>query len=158
MKTFKPYNHDQLFLLPPALRDWLPEGHLALFVSDVVDALDLTPILAPYADGDGRDQPPYHPALMVKLLVYGYCTGKPSSRRIEKATYEEVPYRVLAANQHPDYDSLAAFRQQHSNTSRPSRGCSPRCWRSARELASSAWATSPSTGPRSWPTPLSTRP
>lgn len=114
MKTFKPYDPDQLFLLPPALRDWLPEGHLALFISDVVDhALDLTPILASYETGDGRGQPPYHPALMVKLLVYAYCTGKPSSRKIEKATYEEVPYRVLAANQHPDHDSLAAFRQQH---------------------------------------------
>jgi transposase len=113
MKTFKPYNPDQLFLLPPALRDWLPEGHLALFVSDVVDALDLRPILAAYEDGDGRGQPPYHPAMMVKLLVYGYCTGKPSSRRIEKATYEEIPYRVLAADQHPDHDSLAAFRQYH---------------------------------------------
>jgi transposase len=113
MKTFKPYNPDQLFLLPPALRDWLPEGHLALFVSDVVDALDLTPILATYEDGDGRGQPPYHPAMMVKLLVYGYCTGTPSSRRLEKATYEEVPYRVLAADQHPDHDSIAAFRQQH---------------------------------------------
>jgi transposase len=113
MKTFKPYNPDQLFLLPPALRDWLPEGHLALFVSDVVDALDLTPIFAAYEAGDGRGQPPYHPALMVKLLVYAYCMGKPSSRKIEQATYEEVSYRVLAANQHPDHDSLAAFRQQH---------------------------------------------
>jgi transposase len=114
MKTFKPYTPDQLLLLPPALQDWLPEGHLALFLSDVVDhALDLTPILAAYATKDGRGQPPYHPALLVKLLVYAYCTGKPSSRRIEKATYEEVPYRVLAANQHPDHDSIAAFRQQH---------------------------------------------
>ena len=114
MKTFKPYTPDQLLLLPPALQDWLPEGHLALFISDVVDhALDLTPILAAYETRDGRGQPPYHPALLVKLLVYGYCTGKPSSRKIEKATYEEVPYRVLAANQHPDHDSIAAFRQQH---------------------------------------------
>ncbi len=114
MKTFKPYTPDQLLLLPPALQDWLPEGHLALFISDVVDeALDLTPILVTYATGDGRGQPPYHPALMVKLLVYAYCTGKPSSRQIEKATYEEVPYRVLAADQHPDHDTLAAFRQQH---------------------------------------------
>ena len=114
MKTFKPYTPDQLLLLPPALQDWLPEGHLALFIGDVVDeALDLTPILAPYEIGDGRGQPPYHPALMVKLLVYAYCTGKPSSRQIERATYEEVPYRVLAADQHPDHDTLAAFRQQH---------------------------------------------
>ena len=114
MKTFKPYAPDQLFLLPPALQDWLPEGHLALFLSDVVDhALDLTPILAAYETGDGRGQPPYHPALLVKLLLYAYCTGKPSARQIERATYEEVPYRVLAANQHPDHDTLAAFRQQH---------------------------------------------
>jgi transposase len=84
-----------------------------LFVSDVVDALDLSPILATYETGDGRGQPPYHPALMVKLLLYAYCTGKPSSRQIEQATYEEVPYRVLAADQHPDHDTLAAFRQQH---------------------------------------------
>jgi len=114
MKTFKPYTPDQLLLLPPALQDWLPEDHLASFISDVVDhALDLTPILAAYEIGDGRGQPPYHPALMVKLLVYAYCTGKPSSRKIERATYEEIPYRVLAANQHPDHDSIAAFRQQH---------------------------------------------
>lgn len=114
MKTFKPYTPDQLLLLPPALADWLPEGHLALFLSDVVDhALDLAPLLATYETGDGRGQPPYHPALMVKLLVYAYCTGKPSSRQIERATYDEVPYRVLAANQHPDHDTLAAFRQQH---------------------------------------------
>lgn len=114
MKTFKPYTPDQMLLLPPALQDWLPEGHLALFLSDVVDhALDLTPILATYDTGDGRGQPPYHPALLVKLLVYAYCMGKPSSRQIERATYEEVPYRVLAANQHPDHDTLAAFRQTH---------------------------------------------
>ena len=114
MKTFKPYHPEQLFLLPPALRDWLPEGHLALFLSDVVDtALDLTTIVATYETSDGRGQPPYHPALLVKLLLYGYCTGKPSSRAIERATYEEIPYRVLAANQHPDHDTLAAFRQTH---------------------------------------------
>ena len=114
MKTFKLYTPDQLLLLPPALQDWLPEGHLALFIGDGVDqALDLTPILAMYDTGEGRGQPPYHPALMVKLLLYAYCTGKPSSRKIEQATYEEVPYRVLAANQHPDHDSIASFRQTH---------------------------------------------
>jgi len=114
MKTFKPYNPDQPFLLPPVLQDWLPEDHPAAFISEVVDAaLDLTPILATYETGDGRGQPPYHPALLVKLLLYGYCTGKPSSRQIEQATYEEIPYRVLAANQHPDHDTIAAFRQTH---------------------------------------------
>ena len=114
MKTFKPYHPDQPFLLPPVLQDWLPEDHPAAFISEVVDAaLDLTPILATYETGDGRGQPPYHPALLVKLLLYGYCTGKPSSRQIEQATYEEIPYRVLAANQHPDHDTIAAFRQTH---------------------------------------------
>lgn len=66
-----------------------------------------------YEQGDGRGMPPYHPVMMVKLLVYGYCTGKTSSRKIERATHEEVPFRVLAANQHPDHDSIAAFRQRH---------------------------------------------
>jgi len=114
MKTFKPYTPDQLLLLPPALQDWLPADPLATVLSEVVEhALDLTPILATDATGDGRGQPPYHPALRVKLLLYGYCTGKPSSRAIERATYEEIPYRVLAANQHPDHATLAAFRQPH---------------------------------------------
>jgi transposase len=113
MKSFKPYNPDQLFLLPPALRDWLAEDHLALFISDVVDELDLSPIFSQYEQGEERGQPPYHPAMMTKLLVYGYCMGKVSSRKIEKATYEEIPYRVLAANQHPDHDSVAEFRKRH---------------------------------------------
>jgi len=92
----------------------LPEGHLTLFISDVVDrALDLTPLVAAYETKDGRGQPPYHPALLVKLLADTYCTGKPFSRKLGRATYEEVPDRVLAANQHPDHDSIAAFRQQH---------------------------------------------
>src|SRR2546428_5382262 len=112
-KTFRAYALNQRLLLPPDLREWLPEGHLALFVSDVVDELDLSAIVGAYEDGDGRGQPPYHPAMMVKLLVYAYCTGKPSSRKIERATYEDVAYRVLAADQHPDHDSIAAFRQRH---------------------------------------------
>jgi len=111
-KTFRPYELNQRLLLPPDMREWLPEGHLALFVSDVVDALDLAAIFAAY-EGEERGQPPYHPGMMVKLLVYAYCTGKPSSRKIERATYEDVAYRVLAADQHPDHDSLAAFRQRH---------------------------------------------
>jgi len=113
MRTFKPYDPDQLYLLPPALRDWLPEGHLALFISDVVDTLDLEPIFDVYEQGDGRGQPPYHPAMMVKLLIYGYCMGKPSSRKLERASYEEVGYRVLSAEQHPDHDSIAEFRKRH---------------------------------------------
>jgi transposase len=112
-KTFREYAPDQQFLLPPSLRDWLPEGHLALFVSDVVDSLDLAAIFASYEKGTGGGMPPYHPRLMTKVLFYGYCTGKASSRKIERATYEEVPFRVLAANQHPDHDSIASFRKRH---------------------------------------------
>ena len=90
MKTFKPYTPDQLLLLPPALQDWLPEDHFALFLSDVVEqALDLGPILATY-EGDGRGQPASDPILLVKLLRHAYCTEKPSSRKIEQATCDEV--------------------------------------------------------------------
>jgi len=112
-KTFRCYEPDQYLLLPPDLRQWLPEGHLALFVSDVVDELDLSEVFAEYEKGDGRGYPPYHPVMMVKLLVYGYSIGVVSSRRIERATYEDVAFRVLAANQHPDHDSIAGFRKRH---------------------------------------------
>lgn len=112
-KTFRRYDPEQCLLLPPDLRQWLPEGHLALFVSDVVNELDLSEILSVYEQGDGRGYPPYHPQMMVKLLIYGYCTGVVSSRRMERATYEDVAFRVLAANQQPDHDSIAAFRKRH---------------------------------------------
>lgn len=113
MRTFRPYTPEQIYLLPPNLVEWLPEGHLASFISDIVDQLDLHEIYASYEKRDDRGQPPYHPAMMSKLLVYGYCTGKPSSRKIEKATWEEVAYRVLSADQHPDHDSISEFRRRH---------------------------------------------
>ena len=112
-KTFRAYNLDQRLLLPPDLREWLPDGDLALFISDVVDELDLSGIYATYDGGDRRGQPPYHPAMMVKLLLYGYCVGVASSRKMERATYRDVAFRVLAADQHPDHDSIAAFRHRH---------------------------------------------
>jgi transposase len=112
-KTFRPYTLDQHLLLPPDMREWLPEGDLALFVSDVVDQLDLSAIYRVYETGERRGQPPYHPAMMVKLLLYAYCTGLPSSRKIERATYRDVAFRVLAGDQHPDHDSIAAFRTRH---------------------------------------------
>ena len=112
-KTFRAYSLDQRLLLPPDLREWLPDDDLALFLSDVVDELDLSAIYAAYEQGDRRGQPPYHPAMMVKLLLYGYCTGLPSSRKIEQATYRDVAFRVLAADQHPDHDSIAEFRKRH---------------------------------------------
>jgi transposase len=113
MKRFRTCSLDQPYLLPPSLDDWLPEGHLARFVARVVDELDLSAIVSKYARRDGRGKAAYHPVLLVRLLVYGYAVGRRSSRRIERATYDEVPFRYLAAGQHPDHDTIAAFRQAH---------------------------------------------
>ena len=112
-KTFRSYDMNQQLLLPPDLRQWLRADHLALYISDVVESLDLSGILKIYEAGDGRGRPPYHPAMMVKLLLYGYCTGKMSSRKLEQATHDEVPFRVLSCDQHPDHDSIADFRRRH---------------------------------------------
>ena len=112
-KEFLPYSIDQRLLLPPDMRDWLPERHLARFVDDLVDQLDLSAIYAVYQSADDRGRRGYHPAMMVKLLVYAYCVGKPSSRKIERATYEEVAFRVLSGDQHPDHDCIADFRKRH---------------------------------------------
>jgi transposase len=111
-KTFKPCDRKQMLLLPPSLLDWLPEGHLAHFILDVVEQLDLSKIYASYK-GDGRGQPPYEPGMMTALLFYAYCTGVPSSRQIEKKTHEDVAFRVIAANRHPDHDSICDFRKRH---------------------------------------------
>ena len=112
-RIYLSYEPEQQLLLPADLREWLPEGHLVGFISDVVDELDLKPMMAEYESGDGRGRPPYHPLMMVKLLVYGYCIGRFSSRKIEKATYEDVGFRVLACNRHPDHASIAEFRGRH---------------------------------------------
>lgn len=112
-KRFRVCDLNQPFLLPPSLQDWLPEGHLARFVADLSEELDLSSIYADYARKDGRGQAAYHPLLMVRLLIYGYCLGVMSSRRIERATYEDVAFRYLAADQHPDHDTVASFRQEH---------------------------------------------
>jgi transposase len=112
MKKFRPYQPDQIRLLPTNLSAWLPDDHLSAFISDVVDQLDLWEFYAKY-DGERGGQPPYHPLMMVKLLLYGYCIGKISSRSIEKATWEDVAFRMISANQHPDHDSIAAFRKRH---------------------------------------------
>jgi transposase len=112
-KTFRPYDMGQLLLLPPDLRQWLPDDHLALYVSDIVEQLDLSAILKVYEEGDARGRPPYHPQMMVKLLLYGYCVGKMSSRKIEQASYDDVGFRVLSGNQQPDHASIAEFRKRH---------------------------------------------
>ena len=100
-------------MLPPALEDWLPEGHLARFISEVVTELDRSAIYESYEEKDGRGQAAYHPLLMVKLLLYGCCVEVMSSRKIEAATYDHVAFRYLAANEHPDHDSIAEFRRRH---------------------------------------------
>jgi len=112
-KRFRVCSHDQPFLLPPSLQDWLPENHLARFVAEVINELDLSSIYASYERNDGRGLAAYHPALMVRLLLYGYCIGVTSSRKIEQATYDNVAFRYLSADQHPDHDTLASFRQEH---------------------------------------------
>ncbi len=112
-KRFRVCDFDQQFLLPPSLQDWLPEDHLARFIADVANELDLSAIYAQYERTDGRGLSAYHPLLLTRLLLYGYCVGVTSSRRMERATHDDVAFRYLAANQHPDHDTIAAFRQQH---------------------------------------------
>jgi len=112
-KSYLPYELDQRLLLPPDMRAWLPEGHLTLFLLDVVAELDLSAITRVYDAKDTRGRAGYHPVMMVALLLYAYCVGKPSSRRIERATYEDVAFRVLAGDRHPDHDSIADFRKRH---------------------------------------------
>jgi transposase len=111
-KTYKTYLPEQDLLLPPSLRQWLPENHLAYCVSDVVDQLDLSAVESVYEQED-RGQPPYHPRMMVKILVYSYCVGVFSSRRMEKRLVEDVAFRVLAAGNEPDFRTLSDFRKNH---------------------------------------------
>lgn len=111
-KTFRPYQQNQLLLLPPSLDEWLPENHLARFVSELVDeTLDLSGVYASYTER--RGYPPFDPKLMVKLLIYGYSTGRRSSRGIEKRCVDDVAFRYLAGGARPDYRSIARFRRRH---------------------------------------------
>ena len=111
-KTYRPYQPTQSFLLPPSPLDWLPEDHLSRFVLDTVGELDLSEIHTHY-EREARGKPPHHPQMMVALLLYAYCVGVPSSRKIEKRTYEDVAFRVLAGNTHPDHSRISEFRRIH---------------------------------------------
>ncbi len=111
-KTYLPYDPDQQLLLPAALQEWLPEGHLAYFISDIVDQLDLSEITARY-EGERRGGPPYRPTMMVKVLLYAYCVGVPSSRRMAARLHEDIAFRVLAANNTPDFRTISDFRKDH---------------------------------------------
>lgn len=110
MSGFKPIDRDTAYLMPPSVQDWLPEEHLARFVVDIVDRLDLSAITGKYA---GRGSEAYHPALLLGLLIYGYATGVYSSRRIERATFDSVAFRFIAADPHPDHDTLSTFRKNY---------------------------------------------
>ena len=109
MSHFRPINPDIDFLLPPSVQDWLPEGHLARYMVEVVEGLDLSELERAYA---GRGSQPYPPATMLALLLYGYATGCYSIRKIERATYDSLAFRFIAANSHPDHDTLATFRRR----------------------------------------------
>ena len=111
-KTFRPYEPDQVFLMPASMREWLPSNHLAYFISDVVDQLDLSAMVERYTHEE-RGYPPYHPRMMVKVLLYAYCIGVPSSRKIARRLEEDIAFRVLAANNTPDFRTISDFRKDH---------------------------------------------
>ena len=109
MSNFRPIDRQTAYLLPPSVEDWLPEEHLARFVVDLVEQLDLSAMSKAYR---GSGSASYHPCLLVGLLVYGYATGVFSSRKLERATYNSIAFRFVAANQNPDHDTIAAFRRR----------------------------------------------
>ena len=109
MANFRPIDRATPYLLPPSVEDWLPKDHLARFVVDIVDQLDLSGLTRGYR---GTGSAAYHPTVMLGLLIYGYATGVYSSRRIETATHESIAFRYIAANEQPDHDSLCSFRKR----------------------------------------------
>lgn len=111
-REYCPYNPHQLLILLPSLQEWLPEDHLAYFINDLVDGFDLQAIAAPYED-KLRGAPPYHPAMMVKVVPYAYCTGVYSSHRIARRLHEDIAFRALAAGNTPDFRTISDSRKQH---------------------------------------------
>ncbi|MPZ33858.1 MAG: IS5/IS1182 family transposase, partial [Rhodospirillales bacterium] len=109
MSNFRQVDRETGFLLPPSVEDWLPERHLARFVVEVIDQLDLSAMVKAYR---GSGSASYHPSVLLGLLVYGYATGVFSSRKLERASYDSVAFRFIAANDHPDHDTIAAFRRR----------------------------------------------
>ena len=124
MSNFRPIDRDMDFLLPPSVNEWLPERHLARFVVEVVDGLDLSAMSRSYR---GSGSAPYHPSVLVGLLVYGYASGVFSSRQLERATYDSVAFRFVASNQHPDHGHDRVVPTALS--CRGSRPCSSKCCR-----------------------------
>jgi len=114
-KSFRPWNPEQMLLLPPSPVDWLPANHLVFFLLDLAAELDLEAIHAVYRQKDPRGEKAYEPRMMVVLLLYAYCVGLPSSRKIEKACWEDAAFRVLTGNQQPDHSRISDFRRRHLN-------------------------------------------
>jgi transposase len=109
MSNFRPVDRETGYLLPPSVDEWLPQRHLARFVVEVIERLDLSALVGAYR---GSGSASYHPSVLLGLLVYGYATGVFSSRKLERATYDSVAFRFVAANDHPDHDTIAAFRRR----------------------------------------------
>ena len=109
MSNFRPINRDMDFLMPPSVDEWLPQRHLARFVAEVIEGLDLRAMTGSYR---GSGEASYHPRLLLGLIVYGYATGVFSSRSLERATHDSVAFRFIAANEHPDHDTIANFRRR----------------------------------------------
>jgi transposase len=109
MSNFRPINRDMDFLMPPSVDEWLPQRHLARFVAEVIEGLDLRAMTGSYR---GSGEASYHPQLLLGLIIYGYATGVFSSRNLERATYDSVAFRFIAANEHPDHDTIATFRRR----------------------------------------------
>ena len=109
MSNFRPINRDMDFLMPPSVDEWLPQRHLARFVVEVIEGLDLRAMTGSYR---GSGEASYHPQLLLGLIIYGYATGVFSSRNLERATYDSVAFRFIAANEHPDHDTIATFRRR----------------------------------------------
>lgn len=112
MKTYRPYEPDQLLLIPPSLREWLPEDHLVYFISDIVDGLKLSAIEEVY-EKEERGYPPYHPGMMTKVIFYAYCVGVYSSRRIARKLQEDVAFRIVGAGNFLDFRTISDFRKRH---------------------------------------------
>jgi transposase len=109
MSNFRQVDRQTGFLLPPSVDEWLPERHLARFIVEVIEGLDLRTFIGSYR---GSGSASYHPEVLLGLLVYGYATGVFSSRKLERATYDSVAFRFIAANDHPDHDTIATFRRR----------------------------------------------
>ena len=112
--NFLPCDRNQVYLLPPSLTDWLPEDHLAWFVLDAVEQIDLSPFYTKYRT-DGVGNSAFHPSMMATLLIYSYCTGERSSRKIEKHCQTDVAYKIVTANQSPDHSTISRFRKDNQS-------------------------------------------